>query len=82
MFQFQLPPLDVPPGGGYHHQMSLAGVGTRYHKQGRYHHQISLEGGGYRTYPMMHVIYISPHGNNDGDIPVKTLLSRNFSGGQ
>ena len=40
---------------------------------------MSLDGGGYPTYPMMHVIYLSPHGNNDGQIPVKTLLSRNFS---
>ena len=32
MFQFQLPSLDITPGSGYHHQMSLAGGG--------YHHQI------------------------------------------
>ena len=27
VFQFQLLPLDITPGGGYHDQMSLVGVG-------------------------------------------------------
>ena len=36
-------------------------------------------GGTYHvTYPMMHVMYISRCGQNDGHTPVKTLPSSNF----